>query len=1051
MLTNTTNVNRYQIVGTPLSTYSISFPYWDKTEIVVYLTLSDGSLTTLTEGTNYTLSTPNGNNGTLTRVGDWTAGATNLTIVREMSFTQEVDLRNGDKIDAETLETALDDLTAQVQQLAESQSRAVISSIDEAGSSLTIPNKASRIGTGSGTMMGFGSDGESIALRDLAQFDADVASAASDASSASTSAGTATTQALKSEGYAVGEQNGSPVGNTSPYYHNNSKYYSQIAKAGADVITNNLSAINNLDTNMSDINDVADDITNVVAVAGDLTNIDSVAGDLTNIDAVNSNKTNIDTVAGISSDVTTVAGISADVTTVAGATTDIATILPDIADVTAVAGDLAKVTAVADDLTNIDTVEADLTNVDTVAGDISNVNAVGVNITNVNAVAGNATNINAVNANKTNIDTVAGKASDITTVAGKANDVSTVAGIAANVTTVAGKATEITTVAGIASDVSAVAAVDDDIAAVADELSDIGTVVTNLSDITAVGTDIAKVTAVADDLTNIDAVADDLTNIDNAEANALKAEGWAIGEQNGVPVSSGSPYYENNAKYWADAVPDLKNAINQHEARIENLEQVAGDYTVTQYRGTNSVPTGKAKNALIEALVGKTRGNNQLVKDYNGTVSNVVVDIDSCDISITGTANANATITKNLVDSIVVGHVYLVYGYLSHGADETLYTAPYLNINGTAYSGNVSMIVTATNATLFQLYFFGVSGEVANTTGKLLIRDLTLIFPEGVPADVAGCVAKYPDILKWDAVGYSLIDTEVEGVGSVFVNLWDEEWEANGLSYSTGLPDNTRTDRIRSKNYMPVNDYEALYFLMGNGSSNVSWMYFYDSSYNFISTRISISGSGSFTPVTGASYMKFETYSGYGTTYNHNIQVASDNSATKTTHHAYVAPSALSLSSPVKLRSAGSVSEVLTLETGKKTRPIGVVADMATLNWTQYSATCCYARVYGAKEGAKCLCSGLVAINDGSASSSISLGFIGFYQTQDYIYAGISSPSDVSGMTLYYELATPLSDEQVCDPVINNTIATEGGGTINTIQTQTPVIDNGLDVGYLAL
>ena len=33
---------------------------------------------------------------------------------------------------------------------------------------------------------------------------------------------------------------------------------------------------------------------------------------------------------------------------------------------------------------------------------------------------------------------------------------------------------------------------------------------------------------------------------------ALKSEGFAVGEQNGVPVTEGSPYYENNAKYWAE-------------------------------------------------------------------------------------------------------------------------------------------------------------------------------------------------------------------------------------------------------------------------------------------------------------------------------------------------------------------------------------------------------------------------------------------------------------------------------------------------------------------
>lgn len=38
----------------------------------------------------------------------------------------------------------------------------------------------------------------------------------------------------------------------------------------------------------------------------------------------------------------------------------------------------------------------------------------------------------------------------------------------------------------------------------------------------------------------------------NAAADALKSEGWAVGEQNGTPVTSGSPYYHNNAEYYKD-------------------------------------------------------------------------------------------------------------------------------------------------------------------------------------------------------------------------------------------------------------------------------------------------------------------------------------------------------------------------------------------------------------------------------------------------------------------------------------------------------------------
>ena len=44
-----------------------------------------------------------------------------------------------------------------------------------------------------------------------------------------------------------------------------------------------------------------------------------------------------------------------------------------------------------------------------------------------------------------------------------------------------------------------------------------------------------------------------------AAGNALYAEGMAKGTQNGNPVASGSPYYENNAAYWAAKALDYDN------------------------------------------------------------------------------------------------------------------------------------------------------------------------------------------------------------------------------------------------------------------------------------------------------------------------------------------------------------------------------------------------------------------------------------------------------------------------------------------------------------
>ncbi len=48
---------------------------------------------------------------------------------------------------------------------------------------------------------------------------------------------------------------------------------------------------------------------------------------------------------------------------------------------------------------------------------------------------------------------------------------------------------------------------------------------------------------------------------DAANAAALRAEGWADGEQNGTPVTSNSPYYENNAKYYASLIGSLTESF----------------------------------------------------------------------------------------------------------------------------------------------------------------------------------------------------------------------------------------------------------------------------------------------------------------------------------------------------------------------------------------------------------------------------------------------------------------------------------------------------------
>lgn len=258
MLTTTITVNRYQVSG---NSYTIGFPYWKKEEIKAKITLSDGSMQDLVLDTDYSVTTPNGNNGTLTKLTAWT-GAAKLTIYRESSDTQDLDLIQGGKMNADTQEKGLDHAIAIIQEIQESLSRSLKTSIDEAGSDIVFPDKATR----AGMLIGFNNTGEKISLRSLAQFDTDVSNTAANALAAaasallaqdwadkqtevvpgedsaktwagraSTSAGSASTSAYNAdksaenaEAWAVGQRDGQDVPATDPTYHKNAKYYAEL-------------------------------------------------------------------------------------------------------------------------------------------------------------------------------------------------------------------------------------------------------------------------------------------------------------------------------------------------------------------------------------------------------------------------------------------------------------------------------------------------------------------------------------------------------------------------------------------------------------------------------------------------------------------------------------------------------------------------------------------------------------------------------------------------------------------------------------------------------
>lgn len=120
---------------------------------------------------------------------------------------------------------------------------------------------------------------------------------------------------------------------------------------------------------------------------------------------------------------------------------------------------------------------------------------------------------------------------------------------------------------------------------------------------------------------------------ENAEADAiakaLVAEGYANGKQNGVPVTSGSPYYENNAEYFKDQAQSIVGSkVDSFNGRTGVVTSQSGDYTQDQ----------------IGLPAGTTAGQIPIVRNVGGTLKFVMEDmaLDDNDFTISTTWVANS-------------------------------------------------------------------------------------------------------------------------------------------------------------------------------------------------------------------------------------------------------------------------------------------------------------------------------------------------------------------------------------------------------------------------
>ena len=181
------------------------------------------------------------------------------------------------------------------------------------------------------------------------------------------------------------------------------------------------------------------------------------------------------------------------------------------------------------------------------------------------------------------------------------------------------------------------------------------------------------------------AVAQDKDDVDTlkdaANAAALRSEGWADGTQNGTPVTSGSPYYENNAKYYKDAaqavynsIPqdysDLSAEVDEHDDKITTIESAFPTNEITGYKATFNAFNFSTplKTIITIPYIGTTpitqmriRLHNKNLIDLNERLPQTSLDSSGNEIS-----SSAGVYTTAFIDVTGMTNIYL--SYLAHGS-----------------------------------------------------------------------------------------------------------------------------------------------------------------------------------------------------------------------------------------------------------------------------------------------------------------------------------------------------------------------------------------------
>lgn len=558
------------------------------------------------------------------------------------------------------------------------------------------------------------------------------------------------------------------------------------------------------------------------------------------------------------------------------------------------------------------------------------------------------------------------------------------------------------------------------------------------------------------------------TTVQNGSITLLKLANDVKSAIDGKAASSDLQALANDLEALAQAVAEKADAsdlddkadIDGYYAAMtvgaaDNLtghdDGVSGQYLYRTAGGDEDIADGVAN---IQSIKGDTIVWNQLVNTTSGSGTELDGAVSYVKSATDGSYVFNGTVGEGTVRYIIfatgipitTGHKYL----LDKHNDNLRY---YMNVNGSYnHITNVASIFTAgANSANTQIILVvpneGYTFDNYRVVPQLF--DLTQMFGEGSePSTVAEFEALFPKAY-YPYSEPTLLSVNMEGIETVGFNQWDEEWEQGALD-AEGQPASGVS--IRSKNFIPVLPSTAYY--VAGLTSGVLRPFYYDSEKAFISIGYWVGGTSNnpFTIPSTARYMKFAMASSYGSTYNNDICINLSWSGYRDGEYEeywnFQREIPAGTYFPDGMRSAGSVSDELT--PSKAITRVGAV-DLGALTWTRAADTSghpyFYVSLYGYPSPAvqpaaslpNAFCAiyqrakfedlyndytnvpdGSIGLTNGTANNTV-------YIKDDATATAAALKTKLSGVILYYELATPTTTE--IDPPLNLSYKVSDFGT----------------------